>query len=141
MSTGDPWCPVHGFQRCGCAETAKLPVMGEILANPGDKVFLLAEREALLKDAERLSWLQKQLEKASYTGLCVFRWSTSGRGWRLHETSEEALDSFGFAPTNSVREAIDQAIERERLIEGRDCGIEGDSEAEDSGAGAEARPV
>lgn len=137
--TGDPWCEVHGFTRCGCAEAAKLPVMGEILANPSDKVFLLVEREALLKDAERLSWLQTQLDKKSYTGKCVFRWSVTGRGWRLHEVSD-LIELGGYKAVDSVRKAIDLAMERDQNESG-DSGVEGDSEAEDSGTGIEARPV
>lgn len=105
-----------------------------IQPDPTDKTFLLMEREALLADAERLNWLQKQLEKKSYTGKCVFRWSTNGRGFRLHETSEEATERFGITPVDSVREAIDQAMrEANESNSGR---IEGDSETEDSKPGA-----
>ena len=53
-------------------------------------------------DSKRLDFLQTQNDKARYTGQCVFRLSTMGRGWRLHETSK-----IGF---NSVRNAIDHAI-------------------------------
>ncbi len=138
MSTGDPWCKVHGFTPCGCAETAKLPTVGVIEYNPGDKVFLLAEREALLKDAERLSWLQKQLDKKSYTGKCVFRWSVTGRGWRLHEVSD-LIELSGLKAVDSVREAIDQAMRDEN--ESHSGRIEGDSGQTDSGSSAETRAV
>ncbi len=104
----------------------------EIKPNPADKTFLLIEREALLKDAKRLSWLQEQLDKKSYTGKCVFRWSTTGRGWRLHETSDKEGHRFGFIPNSSVREAIDQAMERGDA--GNRSRIEGNSEAENSGS-------
>jgi len=58
-------------------------------------------------DTELLDWLERQNRKRSYTGQCVFRWSTTGRGWRLHETSEsDAL------PT--VRATIVAAMEEER---------------------------
>ena len=56
-----------------------------------------------MSDTERLDWLQAQLDEAHYTGQCIFRWSVSGRGWRLHETSLEGA-------SKSVREAIDNAI-------------------------------
>lgn len=54
-------------------------------------------------DTELLDWLQKQNDKARYTGKCVFRWSSSGRGWRMHETS-------GQGAVKSVREAIAEAM-------------------------------
>lgn len=54
------------------------------------------------KDKKRLDFLQNNL--GSYTGKVICRMSTSGRGWRLHETSlEDAVDS--------VRKAIDKFIE------------------------------
>ena len=60
----------------------------------------------MFTDKERLDWLQRQLEKKQYTGKCVFRWSNTGRGFRLHETCREnAVDD--------VRTALDQAMEAE----------------------------
>jgi hypothetical protein len=56
-----------------------------------------------MTDKERLDWLQKQLDKAEYTGKCIFRWSETGRGMRLHETSLPKAVS-------SVRDAIDEAM-------------------------------
>ena len=55
-------------------------------------------------DKELLDWLEEQNTKKIYTGKCIFRWSSTGRGWRLHETSEGGVDS--------VRDAINAAIER-----------------------------
>ena len=60
----------------------------------------------LEEDSKMLNWLEAQNEKAFYTGKCIFRWSSSGRGWRLHETDHELA-------ATSVREAIKQAMERE----------------------------
>lgn len=97
------------------------------------------DQSELRDDRDRLDWLQEQLNKKSYTGKCIFRLSTSGRGWRLHETSEEARDRFGIIPTPSVREAIDQAMEREN--EDSSSGVERDSEATDSGACAQEHSV
>jgi hypothetical protein len=57
---------------------------------------------AWLSDTELLDWLDKQSGK-EYTGKVVFRWSTTGRGWRLHETSRDGAHT-------SVREAIRSAI-------------------------------
>jgi len=57
-------------------------------------------------DKEMLDWLEKKNQEARYTGLCKFRYSTTGRGWRLHETSQH--DSFP-----SVREAIQNAMRLE----------------------------
>jgi len=58
----------------------------------------------MFTDKQRLDWLQEQLADAKYTGKCVFRWSTTGRGFRLHETSHPAAVS-------DVRLAIDKAME------------------------------
>jgi len=62
-------------------------------------------------DSKRLDWLEKQNKEARYTGRCIFRWSTTGRGWRLHETSS----AFGDIPTfTSVRDAIDHAMRQDK---------------------------
>ena len=58
-------------------------------------------------DKELLDWLQSQLNKAKYTGKCVFRWSTTGRGMRLHETSSWP------GATADVRDAIANAMKQE----------------------------
>ena len=59
-----------------------------------------------MTDTELLNWLQKKTDEARYTGKVVFRWSSSGRGWRLHETSL-------VNGVQSVREAIKNAIQWE----------------------------
>ena len=56
-------------------------------------------------DTELLNWLQQQLNKNTYTGRIVFRWSNHGRGIRLHETS---LPESKY----SVREALEDAMVR-----------------------------
>ena len=38
-------------------------------------------------DTELLDFLQSLNDKKFYTGKCVLRPSSTGRGWRLHETS------------------------------------------------------
>lgn len=63
-------------------------------------------------DRELLNFLQEQNDKKRYTGKCVFRQSTTGRGWRLHET---CLDGA----TSDVRKAISEAIEREHCKESK----------------------
>jgi len=63
-------------------------------------------------DKQMLDWLEEQNNKCTYTGTCIFRWSRTGRGWRLHETSED--DS-----QYSVRDAICDAMEND---EGKDGG-------------------
>jgi hypothetical protein len=55
-------------------------------------------------DEERLDALQNLLGK--YTGRVICRWSVSGRGWRLHETSN--IDAV-----SNVREAIDIFLDQE----------------------------
>jgi len=57
-----------------------------------------------LTDKDLLDWLDKQT--GTYTGKVKFRWSTTGRGWRLHETHQAGSVS-------TVREAILNAIEEE----------------------------
>jgi rubrerythrin len=43
-------------------------------------------------DKQILDFLQSITDKAVYTGKVILRWSSLGRGWRLHETtSEEAV--------------------------------------------------
>ena len=57
-------------------------------------------------DKELLDFLQKENEKARYTGKCLFRMSSFGRGWRLYETSQAGAKK-------SVREAIGDALDKE----------------------------
>ena len=38
-------------------------------------------------DTELLDYLQQETEKEDYTGKVICRHSTTGRGWRLHESS------------------------------------------------------
>ena len=53
-------------------------------------------------DTDRLDFLEKLLGQNRYTGRAVLRWSTNGRGIRLHETSRSKAQK-------SIREAIDMA--------------------------------
>ena len=56
-------------------------------------------------DEELLNFLQKLNDEKLYTGKCVLRDSTTGRGWRLHETSgEDAVEN--------VREAIENYMKQ-----------------------------
>ena len=57
-------------------------------------------------DKELLDYLQTQLERGRYTGKAVCRWSSTGRGIRLHETSKEDGNK-------SIREAISAMIDRD----------------------------
>ena len=54
-------------------------------------------------DTELLDYLQQETEKEDYTGRVICRHSTSGRGWRLHETSWRGS-------CTNVREAISNFI-------------------------------
>jgi hypothetical protein len=58
-----------------------------------------------ITDKDRLDFLQRLTDRAEYTGGVICRKSTTGRGWRLHETSHPQN-------TSSVRDAIDRAIIR-----------------------------
>jgi len=62
----------------------------------------------MISDTEMLNWLEAQLQKGGYTGKCIFRWSNSGRGFRLHETS---LDGA----VDTVRESIENAMAKAEL--------------------------
>ena len=57
-------------------------------------------------DKELLDFLQKKNNESNYTGLCIFRMSSRGRGWRLHETSKKGAST-------SVRVAITLAMKKE----------------------------
>ena len=57
-------------------------------------------RKQMPTDKERLDFLQELTNKKAYTGQVILRDSTTGRGWRLHETYQEGSSS-------SVRDAID----------------------------------
>ncbi len=54
-----------------------------------------------MTDSDRIDFLDKLNKKAQYTGRCILRMSTTGRGWRLHETSDENASP-------DVRTAIDK---------------------------------
>jgi len=55
-------------------------------------------------DTERIDFLQKLLDQKRYTGRAILRFSTTGRGWRLHETSNPKGKT-------SVRETMDIFME------------------------------
>lgn len=56
-----------------------------------------------ITDTARIDFLQKLLDEKKYTGKAILRWSTSGRGWRLHETNIAGA-------TENIRDAIDDFI-------------------------------
>ena len=58
-------------------------------------------------DTDLINFLESKNEEKKYTGLCIFRESSTGRGWRLHET-----DMKGAKKT--VRQAIIDAIVKEK---------------------------
>mgnify|MGYP001588247723 CR=1 FL=1 len=62
-------------------------------------------------DTEMLDWLDRQNQGTDWRGLplgTVFRMSTTGRGWRLHQCTGE----FGVARQPNVRAAIMAAMGR-----------------------------
>ena len=63
----------------------------------------------LKKDKERLDFLQTLLEQGTYTKRVILRNSSTGRGFRLHETSKPG--SF-----MSVRDAIDNIINSKPIL-------------------------
>ncbi len=54
-----------------------------------------------MTDTEMIDFLEELNKREVYTGRCVLRHSTTGRGWRLHETN-------GDDASLSVREAIEK---------------------------------
>jgi len=56
-------------------------------------------------DTDRIDFLQKHLGEYSEKVIC--RKSTTGRGWRLHETSHPGA-------VNDVRQAIDEFMAAEK---------------------------
>jgi len=56
----------------------------------------------VLSDTERLDFLQKLTDEKAYSGQVILRDSTTGRGWRLHETMNQE------GASSSVRDAIDK---------------------------------
>ena len=59
-----------------------------------------------ITDTELLDYLQVVTNKAKYTGKVICRKSTTGRGWRLHESSRKSA-------TSDVRQAITNFIVEE----------------------------
>ncbi len=64
-----------------------------------------------MTDTELLNVLQGLNDEAQYTGKCILRMSTTGRGWRLHETSEEDFVN----PQKSVRQAIEDWVKLQEI--------------------------
>ena len=58
-----------------------------------------------MTDIEVIDFLENMLKEKYYTGKCILRESRTGRGWRLHETSEEGA-------SDTVREAIEKFAEQ-----------------------------
>lgn len=76
--------------------------MGDDTLDPNNKYMY---------DTEMLDWLEEQNRRSLYTGQCLFRWSVTGRGWRLHETSGGPNEEPTF---NTVREAIADAMRKDK---------------------------
>ena len=59
-------------------------------------------------DTEMIDFLERENAKQRYTGTCIFRDSSTGRGWRLHETE---LPGASY----TVREALESAMEESNI--------------------------
>lgn len=55
-------------------------------------------------DTDLLNYLQNLTDKIDYTGRVVLRKSSTGRGWRLHETSRLGPKSVRQAIVNFIVE-------------------------------------
>lgn len=61
-------------------------------------------------DTDRINFLQEiMVDEGEYTKTVILRPSTSGRGYRLHETSCDGS-------CDSVRDAIDKVMEDKRHV-------------------------
>ncbi len=83
----------------------------EALPDAGLKAGV-AKALAAITDTEMLNWLDRQ---SSWRGQVAFRWSTTGRGWRLMEVPDDypgTLDQEGVVtpPARRVRKAIADAM-------------------------------
>lgn len=67
-------------------------------------VNLKTERDEAMKDTARLEWLEKMHRENNYSDRCIWRLSTTGRGWRMHSSTE-------YNGSETVRAAIDAAME------------------------------
>lgn len=61
-------------------------------------------------DTELLDFLQKLTDDHRYTGMVMLRDSTTGRGWRLHETSHSGAVS-------DVRQAITNYVDAVQFLD------------------------
>jgi len=66
-------------------------------------------------DTEILDWIQEQNNKKSYTGLCMFRYSVTGRGWRFHETSLGEIQNFNRTGFDDIRLALIDAMDNPNI--------------------------
>jgi hypothetical protein len=110
LKDGDGWCENCGARLSfsgGCIICLGGPTLCE-----DDYDYICHDKENEVNDTELLDWIQSQLDKARYTGKCVFRESSLARGWRLHETSRPEAVS-------DVRQAIKNAMEIERSSGGQ----------------------
>jgi len=83
----------------------------EIRKRVGEALDLLNNPLQIVKelntptDTELLDFLQQELDKSAYTGKVVCRDSTTGRGWRLHESSKvNAVPDVRQAITNFMKQ-------------------------------------
>lgn len=65
----------------------------------------------MITDKQRLDWLQKQGDGSTW----VARRSTTGRGYRLHNTT-----GMDYAGHQTIRAAIDAAMQEQQKKENRD---------------------
>jgi len=70
------------------------------------EIIIAFFRNQRYTDREILDYLQERLERAPYTGRCVLRESSTGRGFRLMETSRDGA-------FNDVREAVMHVMDEE----------------------------
>ena len=106
------FCVEYGYTFEGL-EPNELAIKTLKRSERGEDVHKFSNVDDLLKelevdsdaDTKLLNFLQEQTDKADYTGKVICRKSTTGRGWRLYETSEGDAVS-------DVRQAIRNYMEQ-----------------------------
>lgn len=80
----------YNFSRADIASEVRKRAMivQNILFTDIESFTPLEPQEGSLRDTELLNFLQTLTDERQYTGKVILRASTTGRGWRLHESSD-----------------------------------------------------
>lgn len=79
------------------------------------------KKQKAITDTDRLDFLQRLTDRAAYSGRVMLRESSTGRGWRLHETSRPGADKDVRSAIDRIMNTYDEqdeAKEKDRLVRG-----------------------